>query len=182
MMSWQRGASSRTTVVGVVQHLGTLAISGLLVCTGCSDRQVPGPATTRGDSGEDLARVVSEVEAGVWAFHIADTARDAEAVIDLLWPDYEMLVDGRRVGYAQIVEGSREFMANLELLHTEWTDLRIVPLGRDVAISSFLFRDSIVTSQGEMIRARGPTTFVWQRRDGEWRILFGDADHYPVDP
>ncbi len=178
MKSWRRRDWSRT----VVRPVGTIAVSGLLLCAGCSDRHVPGTGATPHDSEADSARVVSDIEAGVWALHAADTARDAEAVIDLLWPEYEMLVDGKRLGYAQIVDGSREFMTNLELFQTEWTDLRIVPLARDIAISSFLFRDSIVTRQGELIRAVGPTTFIWQRRDGEWRILFGDADHYPVDP
>ncbi|MGW8281964.1 MAG: YybH family protein [Gemmatimonadota bacterium] len=182
MKQWQRGHRSWITGGGISRHGGAIAVSGLLLGAGCSDRGIPDSGAIPGDSTTDMAQVVSDVEAGVWALHAADTAKDAEAVIDLLWPDYEMLVDGKRIGYAQIVEGSREFMANLTRFHTEWTDLRIVPLGRDVAISSFLFRDSIVTKQGEMIRAGGPTTFVWQRRDGEWRILFGDADHYPVDP
>ena len=130
----------------------------------------------------DSADVVAEVEAAVWAFHAADTAKSAEGVIALLWPEYSMLGDGARLTYADAATGSREFMATLELFHTEWSDLEIIPLGRDAAISSFLFRDSIVTEAGELIRARGPTTFVWERRSGEWRLRFGDADHYPIDP
>ena len=58
--------------------------------------------------------VTSEVEAAVWAFHAADTARNAEAVIMLLWPEFEMLVDGNRVSYNDAAAGSREFMPSLE--------------------------------------------------------------------
>jgi len=133
-------------------------------------------------STADASRISAEIETAVWAFHSADTARDAEAVIGLLWPDFTMLVDGSRRDYGEVVAGSREFMASLELFHTEWTDLRILPLGPDVAIASFQFRDSIMTSAGDLIRSRGPTTFVWQRRGGEWRLRFADADHYPIDP
>ena len=129
----------------------------------------------------DSGRVVAEVEAAVWAFHAADTARDAAAVIDLLWPEYTMLADGAWIGYDDVVASSPEFMASLEVFHTVWTDLRVTPLGRNTAMSSFLFRDSILTRSGELIRARGPTTFVWERRGGQWRVLFGDADHYPIE-
>ncbi len=92
-----------------------------------------------------------------------------------------MLVDGSRIGYRDVVEGSRAFMAELEVFYTEWTDLHIIPLGPDVAVFSFLFKDSIVTLEGEVTRSTGPNTFVWERREGEWRVIYGDADHYPVD-
>ncbi len=26
--------------------------------------------------------------------------------------------------------------------------------------------------------SQGPTTFLWVRRNGEWRLRFGEADHY----
>lgn len=136
-------------------------------------------------ASEDLQAspsVVEQVEAAVWAFHAADTARNAEGVIDLLWPEFTMLVDGRRLTYPEVAAGSREFMATLESFHTEWSDLEIVSLGSDAAISSFVFRDSIVTRDGEVNQAHGPTTFVWQRRAGEWRVLFADADHYRDEP
>lgn len=129
-----------------------------------------------------LASVRDEIETRVWTFHAADTAMNAEAVIGLLWPDYEMLVDGQRIGFDEVAQGSREFMASLESFATTWTGLQITPLSRDIAISSFQFRDSIVTSSGEVLQSRGPTTLVWERRNGEWRVRFGDADHYPVTP
>lgn len=154
-----------------------IACALLFVTSGCCapDRQ-PDP------SPQELSEVAAEVEAAVWAFHAADTSLNAENVIDLLWPEYTMLVDGERVSYSEIVSGSRQFMATLELFHTEWTDLEILPLGLETAVSSFLFRDSIITKAGELIQTRGATTFAWQFRDGEWRVLYGDADHYPIEP
>lgn len=129
----------------------------------------------------DSLVVVSEVEQAVWTFHAADTARDAEAVVGLLWPEFEIMVDGSRLGYEEVVGGTRDFMENLEVFATEWTDLRIVTLGSRHAIASFLFRDSIVTVHGEVSMSRGPTTFVWEKRGDQWRVLFADADHYPID-
>jgi hypothetical protein len=109
------------------------------------------------DTSEDMqdAQAVEQVEAAVWAFHAADTSRNADGVIDLLWPEFTMLADGRRLTYPEVAAGSREFMATLE---------------------SFNTRD------GEVNRAHGPTKFVWQRRAGEWRVLFADADHYRDGP
>lgn len=164
------------TSSSVVTRLNTL-LSWIIAFGAFQACGVPEPAT---DHPGDLARVTAEVEAAVWAFHAADTARDAERVINLLWPDYEMLVDGQRLDHAQVAAGSRSFMPSLSLFHTVWTDLRIIPLSPDAAISSFHFRDSIVTRSGEVIESQGPTTFVWVRRGGEWRVRFGDADHYPV--
>ena len=159
-----------------------LRLSVSLLCLGTFVSCTPVDEPPAMPGAADLASVAAEVEAAVWAFHAADTARDAEAVIGLLWPEYDMLVDGVRVGYDEVVEGSRSFMPSLELFHTDWTDLRITPLGADAAVASFQFRDSIVTKTGELIRSQGPTTFVWQRRNGEWRLLHGDSDHYPIDP
>ncbi len=158
--------------------VGCFALWAALASCGQGTSQGSG----EGPSRDDEQQVVAEIEAAVWAFHAADTARDAEGVLALLWPDYTMLADGSRMTYEDVAAGSRAFMASLDLFHTEWTDLQIVPLGPGVALSSFQFRDSILTSTGEMIRSRGPTTFVWERRDGEWRVLFADADHYPIDP
>jgi hypothetical protein len=130
----------------------------------------------------DQARIVAAVQAAVWSFHAADTARDAEAVIRLLWPEFTILADGTRLDYDQVATGSREFMGGLALFHTVWSDLRVTPIGQHAAVASFQFRDSIVTRTGELTRNRGTTTFVWQRRNGEWRLLFADADHRPVVP
>ena len=128
----------------------------------------------------DPADVEREVEQRVWAFHAADTARDAEGVIALLWPEYEMLVDGQRTTFDEVAAGSRAFMASLETFHTVWSDVEIVALSADLAISSFVFRDSLVSRDGVVTQSRGPTSLVWERRGGEWRVRYGDADHYPL--
>jgi len=124
--------------------------------------------------------VSAEVEAAVWRFYAADTSRNAEAVIDLLSPDFYMFADGVRTHYQEVVDGTRRFMRSIILFHTEWTDLRITALGSDHAVSSFTFRDSIRTAEGLLPRKQGPTTFVWERADDGWRVLYADADHYPV--
>ncbi|MFV1979649.1 MAG: nuclear transport factor 2 family protein, partial [Rhodothermia bacterium] len=97
-------------------------------------------------------------------------------------PEFYMLADGARLEYDDVVAGSREFLPDLVVFAADWTDVRITPLDPNHAIASFQFRDSIVTSTGELIQTQGPTTLVWEKRDGEWRAVYADADHYPVDP
>jgi len=163
-----------------INHFRGLQLLPLIAATvmGCgegSSNQANGPEAA------DTSHVSAEVEAAVWSFHAADTARNAEAVIDLLSPEFYMFVDGARNDYEGVVTGTRQFMASLDHFSTEWTDLRIIPLGGDYAVASFTFRDSIETKAGELIRNTGPTTLIWERNDGTWRIAYADADHYPVD-
>lgn len=127
----------------------------------------------------DQEQVEQEVAAAVWAFHAADTSRNAQAVINLLWPEYTMLADGHRIQYSDVVAGSPEFMASLSVFHTEWTDLDIIPISANAALCSFVFQDSLVGTNGEITKKRGPTSMLWEKRKGVWRLRYGDADHYP---
>ena len=146
----------------------------LLLTSSCAERE-PSESTF------NKAEVEREVTAAVWAFHAADTSKNAQAVLDLLWPEYTMLADGRRIAYSDVAAGSPAFMESLEVFHTEWTDLQIIPISEKAALSSFLFRDSLVNKAGEVTKKQGPNTFLWEKRGEEWRVLYGDADHYPWD-
>jgi len=166
--------STHGALAGRVIVVGVIALGAIALAVGCSNprEHEPDPAA--------LDRAAREVEERVWEFHAADTSRNAEAVIDLMWPEFSMLADGTRMTYDDASSGSRSFMASLDVFHTVWTDLEVTPLGLDTAVSSFQFRDSIVTKAGEVIQNRGPTTLVWERRNDEWRVIFADADHYPI--
>lgn len=156
-----------------------LASFVLLHSFGCRQLETRQPLSNKKEL--DKQEIINEVQQHLWAFHAADTARDAQGVIDLLWPEFTMLVDGNRTNYAEVAQGSPEFMNSLDLFHTEWTDVQIIPISADAALSSFLFRDSIITKSGKLTRAKGPNTFLWERRNGIWKVLYADADHYPIN-
>jgi|GEM_PF-1931644 len=124
--------------------------------------------------------LIKQVENQVMAFHAADTSLNAQGVVDLLWPEFTMLADGNFVKYEEVKTGSKNFMETLATFHTEWDDLKIIPLGDNHAISSFIFTDSLVAIDGTVTQSRGPNTFVWEKRNGEWKVIYGDADHYPI--
>ena len=129
----------------------------------------------------EKARIIQAIETQVWAFHEADTSRNADKVVSLLWPECSMLIDGNRISYQDISKGSREFMNGIVEFNTEWSDLEIIPVSENVAISSFIFKDSIIDKSGNLKYSQGPNTFLWQKRNGEWRVLYGDADHYQLN-
>ena len=161
----------------VVHSVYVALIIAALTLIGCSESD-PSASDL---SEQDFAQIVAEVEEAVWAFHAADTSMNAEGVIDLLWPEYYMFADGQRIEYEDVVAGARAFMPSLSVFYTEWHDLKVTPVNAETAIASFVFRDSIVTKEGQLTQAQGPNTFVWQKREGEWRVLYGDADHYPLE-
>lgn len=150
----------------------------MVVFSGCVNSEA---GDNQNMSEDAAAQVMVEVEAALQAFHTADTSRNAQGVIDLLWPDYSMRADGASIGYEDVVAGSPKFMAGLSLFHTVWSDVEIIPLSHDAAVTSFHFRDSILTKEGVLSQSQGPNTFVWQKRAGEWKVRFGDADHYPIE-
>ena len=132
------------------------------------------------NKGLGSAELVEQVKSQVKAFHAADTSLNAKGVMDLLWPEFTMLVDGNYITYEEVETGTKTFMASLETFHTEWKDLKIIPAGDHHAISSFIFIDSIVAKDGTITRSMGPNTFVWEKRNGQWKVLYGDADHYSI--
>ena len=129
----------------------------------------------------DRSLLIEDVRSQVKSFRQADIELNSEKIIDLLWPEFTMLADGNYLVYQDVVKGSHAFMASLEVFKTDWNDLRIIPLGENHAISSFIFVDSLVSKDGTVNRSRGPNTFVWERRDSLWKVLYADADHYPIE-
>ena len=148
--------------------------AGLLL--GCGEPSQEASAPTPLARNAELA-----VDSAVFSFLAAEEARDQEAVIAHLWPEFHMLQDGRRADYDEVVSQIRSTMPSLQLFRSEWTDLKVQLLSDEVALTSFHFRDSVVTAEGDLIQSQGPTTLIWELRDGQWRIVFGDADHYPLD-
>ena len=168
---WLPWASHPTLLVAPL--LAAVALS--LAVAAC----VPADAPPFSDA--ERAEVVAAVDSAVRSFRQAEVDRDAERALAHLWPDFYMYADGIRSDYGTVRDNILATMGSLLLFETEWTDVEVVPLGRNSALSSFLFRDSIIAGDGSLMQTQGPTTLIWERRDGQWRLIYGDADHYPVN-
>ena len=122
--------------------------------------------------------IAASVDSATRAFESAQRALDAERVVAHLATDFFMYVDGRRVVYDSTVAQIRQTFRTFRHLEPGFADLEVIVLGRDGAVVSFTFRDSIVDASGATLRFRGPTTLVWERRGPDWLITYADADHY----
>jgi ketosteroid isomerase-like protein len=146
----------------------------LLVCVlGCSS--APAPLT-------DVARnsIAAEIRAATDGFREAQLARDPDRTIAYIAPDFSMYLDGARASYDSVVASIRRSMPALAHIASRYSDLSVRVLSHDAAVVSFTFRDSIVTTAGMTLLFTGPTTLVWERQGDAWRIVYADADHYPI--
>ncbi len=130
----------------------------------------------------DRRAVAAAADSATRAFEAAERAQDAEAIIGHLAPDFYMYNDGVRVPYDSVVASIRRTMGSFRSFEPRFDKLEVRVLGPDAVLATFIFRDSIVTRDGDLLRFTGPTTLVWERRDSGWRIVYADADHYPVRP
>jgi ketosteroid isomerase-like protein len=53
-------------------------------------------------------------------------------------------------------------------------------LAPDAALATALFAEAITAKDGTVVRQRGAATWLWRERDGEWKIVYGHVDHYPM--
>jgi ketosteroid isomerase-like protein len=116
------------------------------------------------------------------AFLDAQRRRDPEAILAFLAPEFYMYVDGARSDYETVAAQIRATMPSLQKLETTWSDVEVTVLARDHALVSLVFRDAVTDGAGSTTRLRGPTTLVWRLHQGNWVILYADADHYPDTP
>lgn len=146
-----------------------------LVCVlACAPARAPDDAERRA--------IAASVDSATRAFEQAQRARDADRVIAHLAPDFYMYADGARVDYDAVVAGMRGTFPTIRHVEPGFADVDVKVLGRDAALVSLRFRDSVTTIAGELRHHRGATTLVWERRGGDWLLTYADADHHPVGP
>ena len=123
---------------------------------------------------------MASADSATRAFEAAERARDAEAIVSHLAPEFYMYVDGARMGYDSVVAGIRRTIPDLVSFEPDSRNIEVIALGPDAASVSFRFFDRMITPTGDTITAEGPTTLIWVRRGSDWKIRYADADHYPV--
>jgi len=170
----------RVRTGGVRRRVGRVVALAALTA-GCGAAEAPPEPSERGFDAAARATVAAAVDSATWSFHAAEVALDGEAVVAHLATDFYMYGDGVRSDYADVAPQIRSTMGTLSVFDARWSDLEVRVLGPDAAIASFLFRDSMVTTTGDVTVLRGPTTLVWERRGDDWLIVYVDADHYPPD-
>lgn len=128
------------------------------------------------DDGERAA-VAAAVDSATRAFLAAQRDRDADRTVAHLAPGFSMFNDGIRLSYDAVASSIHQTMGSFRHFEAAWTDMSVRVLGRDAAVMSFTFRDSIVTMGDELLRSTGPSTLVWERRGPDWLIVYAHVDH-----
>lgn len=123
--------------------------------------------------------VTAELHATLDAFLAAERARDVDALLAFLAPDFHMFQDGVRVDHDATVAQMRATLPTLQAFRPRFDDVQVIPLTRDWALSSLVFHDELVAADGTELAMWGPSTMLWRRDDGRWRLVFADSDHYP---
>ena len=122
--------------------------------------------------------VVAAVAAATRRFEAAQRARDAEAAIGLLAQDFTMYSDGVRLTYDSVSASIRRSFGSLQYLEPGFRNINVRAFSATAALSTFQFRDSMVTAAGS-VTFTGATTLLWELRDGRWLVTYGHADHHP---
>ncbi|HKS07250.1 MAG TPA: nuclear transport factor 2 family protein [Gemmatimonadaceae bacterium] len=151
----------------------TLAMLTLLASVAC--KEAPKEITDA-----QRAAVVASVDSVLRAFEAAQRARDAEGAVALMASDFQMYTDGVRQAYDSIAHNIRTSFASMRFVEPGFSDISVRAMSPTVALTSFRFRDSLVTNSGELMRFTGATTLLWELRRGRWLMTHGHADHRPV--
>jgi ketosteroid isomerase-like protein len=126
----------------------------------------------------ERAGIAAAVDSATRAFEAAQRERNPELAIAHLAPDFYMYLDGRRVGYDSVAATIRRTLPTFRQVEPGFSDVAVTVLSPTAAFVSLVFHDSVTSSSGQLLRSTGPTTLVWERRNGRWLIIYADADHY----
>ncbi len=124
--------------------------------------------------------IAATVDSVMGAFEEAERNRDPERLIAFLAGDFYMYADGVRSGYDSVAASMRRNLGTMQHFEPGFDNVEVRVLSRDAALVSLTFRDSVITGAGDLLQFQGPTTLIWQRLEDQWRIVYADADHYPV--
>ncbi len=154
-----------------MRALRFLTLISLVLCGACGEA----PLT-------DVERrsIAASIDSATRAFEAAERTRDPERVIAHLAPDFYMYMDGVRADYSSTTAQIRGTLGTFQYLEPGFADIEVTVLGRDGAMASLTFQDSMVDASGATLQFRGATTLVWERRGTDWLITYADADHYPA--
>ena len=105
-------------------------------------------------------------------FNNAYATNDADTYFGFYTPDSMLYFFGARQDVAEYDESWRATIAaGGGAQKNEMSDLRIQVLGDDVAIASYFVDNESKSPDGTVTSARAYETDVWNKVDGEWKIV-----------
>lgn len=125
--------------------------------------------------------IASAVQAAMMSFEAAERALDADALIAHFaeTPDFHVYLDAQRLSYQTMVSNFRTGFPKLHSIVGGFQGIHVIVLAPDSALATAAFREAITDAGGVTTRVRGAASWLWRRVDGDWRIVYGQAAHYP---
>ena len=125
--------------------------------------------------------ISDSVSAGMVSYANALTDLDSTRVLThyVAGPACRLVSDGNTSFYVAMQKLIGGLRGTFQSSVVKWDTVAVTVLGRDAALVYAPFRRTDTDKQGTVARIRGIATWVWVRRDGAWRMLYGHGDHYP---
>lgn len=117
------------------------------------------------------ASVEAEALARLREFESTERTLSTPALLAFLDPEFTMLQDGTRVDHAATVVQMESTLPTLSAFEPRFDDVQVHVLAEDHALTSMIFHDEITDAEGTVTRMHGPSTLLWRKRQGTWRIL-----------
>lgn len=124
------------------------------------------------------------VQEAMGSFAAAERALDAERLIAHFAhvPEFHVYNDGQRLSYETITANLRAGFPTLRSIEGGFENMHVFVLAPDAALVTAEFSEVTTDRSGNVTRVRGAASWLWRRSDGEWKIVYGQADHYPDEP
>jgi hypothetical protein len=111
----------------------------------------------------------------------AAEALDAEKFVSLCLnsPEFAVFEDGKGYGYDEFVKNEREGFRTFKGIQLRWDTLAVKALGADVVAAYAPFHQLLKEKSGAETALKGDVTWIVVRRNGEWKLLYAHAWHFP---
>jgi len=136
----------------------------------------------RGLTGSfDRASVEISVRDAMASYAAALEALDSARILGhyVAGPEFRLVTDGFSNSYQDMQRTIGNLPRVLRKEEVHWDTLVVNALGPDAGLVYAPFRRIDTDTAGQVTRIRGVATWLWVRRDGQWRSVYGHADHYP---
>lgn len=140
-------------------------------------RRIVPHALTAAESAEIVAAVTAGMKS--YAAALGSVQADRIAAHYVEGPEFRLTSDGTVYSRTALLEVLAGSAAKLHRMEVTWESITVTPLGPAAALAVAPFRRADFARDDTVSRNRGVASWVWVRRDGRWRMLYGHGDHYP---
>lgn len=94
-------------------------------------------------------------------------------------PEFRVFTDGQSLNRDELIALVKDLKSTLQRFEGEWNYIDVTPLGESVALAAARFTRKLTDIDGNTVRDWGTVTWVWTHDGSEWRLIHGQAVHYP---